>query len=176
MQVALRGVGRLGDDFTGSDFSTWWDDLFSSGSGSGEVAVEGSGLPTSGYGSDNSSGEVQYTIFGAPTVAGPELTPAQMSTMQAEAKNWIDHAFDPSQATKIAQAITAGALVVSGINTQGQRICPSGYAYPNGQCAQVSGQAGQLISGISNNTLMIVGIGFLGLMMLTGSSGGGRRR
>lgn len=140
---------------------------------SGEVDVEGVGLP--GGLIDTSSGEFDPSaVFAGPgfnigTTPGVDLTPAELATEQSAARDWIAHSFDPTNVSKIAQAVATGALVAShGLNAAGHPICTSGYAYPNGQCAQVSGQ---LVPGVSNQTLAIVG-GVVLVLLLAG----GRRR
>jgi hypothetical protein len=137
---------------------------------SGETETEGGGLP--GGSIDFSSGEVNPFTYTTPwtpaTIGVTSATPEE----QAAARNWLAHAFDPLAASKIAQALASGVIVVSkGLTPGGQKICPSGYAYPNGQCIQVSGSQA-LIPGISNQTLAIIGIAFFALVMI----GGGRRR
>lgn len=89
-------------------------------------------------------------------------------------------------AAQVAAALTKAIAPI--MSATGVPSCPAGYSYgaagqsvqiaPGvatvgaGKCLPVTGLAtGQLISGISNGTLAIVGIGFLALMML-----GGRRR
>lgn len=161
MNVQLRH--GLGD--AESDFNFDWDWVTGGGGHSvgGDLAAGAGGDPSLLFPSPG------YNITTAP---GAELSPADLATEQAAARDWISHAFDPTAASRIAQAVASGAIVVSkGLTSSGAKICPSGYAYPNGQCIQVAGSQ-QLIPGIPNQTLVIVGIAFLALVML---KGGGRR-
>ncbi len=72
-------------------------------------------------------------------------------------------------ASQIAVGIRGGS-----VQAVAPTQCPSGYKYATGACVPGVTQSSSLVSGISNSTLAIVGIGFLALLMM--SSGGGRRR
>jgi len=80
----------------------------------------------------------------------------------------------PLNTNQLAAAIKAGTVILSKLGAGG-KVCPSGYATPQGACVPVQGSAGAgqpLIPGMSNQTLAILGIGLFALVMI----GGGRRR
>ncbi len=138
---------------------------------SGETETEGGGLP--GGTIDFSSGEVASPfVYTTPwtedTIGVTSATPEE----QAAAQSWLAHAFDPLNVNRIAQALKAGTIIASKVTPAGAKVCPSGYAYPNGQCIQTTGTSTQILPGVSNQTLAIVGIGLVALVMI----GGGRRR
>jgi hypothetical protein len=139
---------------------------------SGETETEGGGLP--GGSIDFSSGEVASPfVYTTPwtdeTIGVTSATPEE----QAAARTWIAHAFDPLNVNKIAQALRAGTIIASRVTPAGAKVCSSGYAYPNGQCIQTTGTSQQLIPGVSNQTLAIVGFAFVVAMVMF--RGGGRR-
>jgi hypothetical protein len=80
----------------------------------------------------------------------------------------------PLTASQLAQAITAGTVVLtktlSGPAAVAGGACPSGYATPQGQCVAVQAVQGakQILPGVSNQTLAIVGIGFAALILMGG--------
>jgi hypothetical protein len=85
----------------------------------------------------------------------------------------------PLDAAKLASAISAGTVVLAKSLTGAAGIaaakCSSGYATPQGACVPIAGAGigtgGQVIPGVSNQTLAI-GVGVLLLFMFMG----GRRR
>jgi hypothetical protein len=100
-------------------------------------------------------------------MTGGVPTPAQLAAAGTSA-------FTPAQ---IAAAIKAGTLIAATTATQGRPACPSGVAYPTGQCMPVStGIFGgtPLVAGVSNTTLGIAALIVFALLMMGG--GGGRRR
>jgi hypothetical protein len=150
---------------------------------SGEVGEEGGGLP--GGAVDFSSGEVDpSTYYPAPgynigTTPGVELTPTELAAEQARARTWLSQLNLPSAVTAGAKVALTAAQIASGLQAgtvKASSTCPGGYLVSGtGQCVQASSAtSAQLLSGISNQTLAIVGIAFVALMMLGG--GGGRRR
>ena len=174
MNVALRhGLGDALEDY--------WDSLFTpeapaatedtGGSLYAQLIAQGvNPVDAEAY---LTSGQLPGGSTGASTSPGAELTPAELAKEQATARDWLAHAFDPLNVNKIAQALKSGAAIVSkGLNAAGQPICPSGVAYPNGQCIETTGTK-QWLPGVPNQTVAIVGVAFLALMM---GGGGGRRR
>jgi hypothetical protein len=99
--------------------------------------------------------------FGTPggQMTGGLPTPAQL----AAAGN---SAFSPAQ---IAAAIKAGTLIAAtasspGVGTPGHPICPSGVAYPTGQCFTVTKPS--ILPGVPNQTLAIAALVFFAFMMI----------
>jgi hypothetical protein len=150
------------------------------------VAEEGSGsaLPTDGY-IDNSSGEFDASAyFPSPgyniaTEPGQALTAEQFASEQAAARSWLATIGSPVvlNAAQVAAGLASG--IIKAVTPGEHSNCPGGYVFQNGDCAHVQQAtskpaAGQLVPGISNNTLLIIGIGFAFLMIL--SQSGGRRR
>ena len=145
---------------------------------SGETVDEGTGLPTD-TGINFSSGETDPSLYyPAPgseltTIPGTELTPAELATEQAAAQSWLSqYGGGVLSAAQIAAGIAQG--VIRATTTPAQRAaCPSGAMFPNGQCVGLGGgAAAPLIAGIPNQTLVILGVGFLALLLL----GGGKHR
>lgn len=165
-------------------YGGWWGAGIAGLGDSGETDVEGSGLPTGGS-VDWSSGEVDpSTYYQAPgydltTVPGVELSPVELAAEQTRAYAWLQALPNvvnvagkvALSASQIAQGIQQGVVKASS-------TCQSGYMVPGGQCVQAQGSqlslSGQLIPGVPNKTLLIVGAGVLMLMIL--SQSGGRRR
>jgi hypothetical protein len=160
-------------------YGGWWGGM----GDSGEVASEGSGLPTDSSFLDTSSGEFDPSIFyPAPgynieTQPGEYQSPEQFAAEQTAARSWLASIGSPVvlNAAQIAAGLAQGILKVA---TPAQKAtCPGGMVFQNGDCAHVQQSATvgtQLVPGVSNNTLLIVGLGFAFLMLL--SSSGGRRR
>lgn len=136
------------------------------------------GLPDTGINLD--------VTTGTPALTAPDLTPDQMAQAQAQAEAWLlqnvpaTSGMTPAQALSALSTLSLSAAQIAAGLTAGTvqsapGACPSGYKYSTGVCVpSVQPPASQsLISGISNQTLAIVGIGFLFLMML--GSGGKRR-
>lgn len=159
MNVALRhGLGDVFEDY--------WDYVSTPPpvTGSGEGGYEGGGLP--GGIPDYSSGESGDTTtlnFGGGYVGSTTPGGGYATVKPVQGSTGID-------AAALAKALTAGTLLVSKLNpATGQAACSSGYQYPNGSCLPVATPAAkQILAGVSNQTLAIVGIGFLLLMMMGG--------
>lgn len=73
-------------------------------------------------------------------------------------------------APNLAAALKSGAVVLSKLNPSGAKICPSGYARPDGVCVSVTGAlprgSAPWVAGVSNQTLMIAGVVLFGVLML----------
>lgn len=170
MTVGLRNRIRGG----------WWNGGLGD-EGSGETAVEGSGLPTDTY-VDYSSWEYDPSFLPAPgynlsTIPGIELSPIELSAEQARARTWLQNlpnvlstgAKVALTAAQITQGLTAGTVKHSS-------TCPAGYMISGtGQCVQAAGSSQQILPGLPNNTLYLIGGGLLVVLLLSGGSGGRRR-
>ena len=148
---------------------------------SGETETEEMGLPTDEASNSYVSGEVDLSTIADPgfniqTTPGTPLSDAELVAEQARARSWISENF-PSVISTGAKAIMSAAQIASGISAGAVKTsstCPSGYMVSgSGACIQpqVAGAAVQLIPGLDNRSLAILGGGLLFLLLL-----GGKRR
>ncbi len=163
MQVSLRQRQQYGG---------WWRGL------SGETDDEGSGIPGD---IDFSSGEVDPSTYypapgyNAPTTTAPDLTPVELSAEQDRARVWLQQL---PNIINVAGRITMSASQLAAGIQQGvikpSTTCPSGYLVGTECVAPVAQPAAsaQLIPGLPNSTLAMIGGGLLILVLI---SKGGRR-
>jgi hypothetical protein len=150
---------------------------------SGETETEGGGLPTAGFPEvGGGSGEGAPYIdpetglpvqFGIVTNTDPLPTIIPYGTTGGQMTGKVP----PLNASQLASAISAGTVVLAKSLTGAAGIaaakCSSGYATPQGACVQIAttaagiGTGGQVIPGVSNQTLAI-GVGVLLLFMFMG--------
>jgi hypothetical protein len=123
--------------------------------------------------SDPDAGYAVTRDPGIPFGPQPPLTDIIPYGMKVEGQ--MTGPVPPLNTNQLAAAIKAGTVVLSKTLGGGGKVCPSGYATPQGACVPVQDTAGSsqaLIPGISNQTLAIVGISLFALVMMSG----GRRR
>ena len=173
---------------------------------SGEVATEGTALPTDilavsssptegiapslydqliaqgvnpadAYGYDPSgaiaAGVDPSTLFAAPgstinVTPGVALTPAELAAEQSRASSWL--ATIPSTLSAVSKiAALTTAQIAAGVQAGALKpssTCPSGYMVAgSAQCAGAASST-SVLPGVSNTTLVYVGLAFLGLMMM----------
>jgi hypothetical protein len=153
---------------------------------SGETAVEGSGLPTDPGPDFNAvtyeSGEVDLSTLAAPgyNITTAPIDPYTGSELQAEqgrARSWLETTFPSALNTTTKLLMSAGQIsagVAAGA-VKKSATCPSGYMV-SGTGACVVPQTGpaaqaQLIPGLDNRSLAIIGGGLLFLFLLAGRKG-----
>jgi hypothetical protein len=109
-----------------------------------------------------------------PVTPGAVLTPAQLAAEQTSASAWLLQNVPATpagltQAQQLATLALTAAQIASGVTagtvqSTPTSACPSGYKYSTGPC--VPGASTGIIPGVSNTTLAIAAVAFLGLMMM----------
>jgi len=144
MQVALRhGLRGIGDAASDFDFDYDW---IMSDPDAGYAITRDPGIPFGPQPADPLSSIIPYGQ------AGGQMTGA----------------VSPLNPNSLVAAIQAGTVVLSKTLAGGGKVCPSGYATPQGGCVPVQGAgagAGQILPGVSNQTLA-VGAGILLFLMV----------
>ena len=106
----------------------------------------------------------------------PELPPELRNIIPAGQKaGAMKGPVPPLSSSQLTSAIAAGTVVLSKSLTGAAagKVCPSGYATPQGQCVSLAGGgvSAPIIPGVSNQTLLLMGIALFALVMI-----GGRKR
>lgn len=137
---------------------------------SGETDFESGGLP---------GGTEEYSFEGSGEGAEAEL-PVDPSTLYAPPGYNQQASVDPVtgrpfNSAQLARSLAAGTVVLTSALTGSAAAAAAAkgcgkYATHQGQCVSVPGGA-SIIPGVSNQTLMLIGIGLFALIMI-----GGRKR
>jgi hypothetical protein len=107
----------------------------------------------------------------------PDLTPAELAAEQARATTWLAQNTTPAILKSVTGAALTAAQIASGLTAGAVKpssTCPSGYLLAGtGQCVISGAPGASVVAGLPNSTLLMIGGGFLLLMIL--SKSGGRR-